>query len=118
DVADIREAPAVRRGIAHRLKGEVVSCRVTKQFGADTVKVSDGIRKAVAEIQKTLPKGVQLRIVYDQSQLVSTALGGVSRAILLGAFLVIGVLFVLLGGLLAALIVTLTLPLSIALARF
>jgi heavy metal efflux system protein len=116
DVADIREAPAVRRGIAHRLKGEVVSCRVTKQFGADTVKVSDGIRKAVAEIQKALPKGVQIRIVYDQSQLVSTALGGVSRAIFLGALLVIGVLFVLLGDLRAALIVTLTLPLSIGLA--
>ena len=116
DVAEIREAPAVRRGIAHRLKGEVVSCRVTKQFGADTVKVAEGIRKAVTEIQKTLPQGVQLRIVYDQSQLVNTALGGVSRAILLGAFLVIGVLFVLLGDLRAALVVTLTLPLSIALA--
>src|SRR5438552_6453344 len=34
DVADVREAPAVRRGLAHRLRGEVVSCRVTKQFGA------------------------------------------------------------------------------------
>jgi cobalt-zinc-cadmium resistance protein CzcA len=116
DVADIREAPAVRRGIAHRLKGEVVSCRITKQFGADTVKVSEGIRKAVADIQKTLPKGVVLRIVYDQSQLVTTALGGVSRAILLGAFLVIGVLFLLLGNFRAAMIVTVTLPLSLALA--
>jgi cobalt-zinc-cadmium resistance protein CzcA len=116
DVADIREAPAVRRGIAHRLKGEVVSCRITKQFGADTVKVAEGIRKAVADIQKTLPKGVVLRIVYDQSQLVTTALGGVSRAILLGAFLVIGVLFLLLGNFRAAMIVTVTLPLSLALA--
>jgi cobalt-zinc-cadmium resistance protein CzcA len=116
DIADIREAPAVRRGIAHRLKGEVVSCRVTKQFGADTVKVSEGIRAAISEIQKALPKGVQLRIVYDQSQLVSSALGGVSRAIFLGAFLVVGVLFALLGDLRAALIVTVTLPLSIALA--
>jgi heavy metal efflux system protein len=116
DVAEIREAPAIRRGIAHRLKGEVVSCRVTKQFGADTVKVSEGIRKAVADIQKTLPKGVVLRIVYDQSQLVSSALGGVGRAILMGAFLVIGVLFILLGDFRAALIVTVTLPLSLALA--
>jgi cobalt-zinc-cadmium resistance protein CzcA len=116
DVAEIREAPAVRRGIAHRLKAEVVSCRVTKQFGADTVKVSDGIRRAVADIQTTLQRGVQLRIVYDQSQLVSSALGGVSRAIFLGAFLVVGVLFALLGDLRAALIVTVTLPLSIALA--
>jgi len=116
DIADVREAPAVRRGIAHRLKGEVVSCRVTKQFGADTVRVSDGIRQAFETIQKTLPAGVQLRVVYDQSQLVASALGGVSRAILIGAFLVIFVLLLLLGDWRAALIVTITLPLSILLA--
>jgi heavy metal efflux system protein len=116
EVADVREAPAIRRGIAHRLRGEVVSCRVTKQFGADTVAVATGLRQAFEGIQKTLPAGVQLRIVYDQSQLVSSALGGVTRAILIGAFLVIVVLLVLLGDWRAALIVTLTLPLSILLA--
>jgi len=116
DVSDIREAPAIRRGIAHRLKGEVVSCRVTKQFGADTVKVSEGIRRALDEITKTLPKGVHVRTVYDQSQLIASALGGVERAILIGAVLVVIVLFVLLGDFRAALVVTFTLPLSIALA--
>jgi cobalt-zinc-cadmium resistance protein CzcA len=59
---------------------------------------------------------VRLRLVYDQSALVSLALGGVGRAVLLGAALVVGVLFVLLGNLRAALLVTLTLPLSIALS--
>jgi cobalt-zinc-cadmium resistance protein CzcA len=116
DVADVREAPAVRRGIAHRLKGEVVSCRVVKQFGADTVDVSAGIREALAEIDKSLPKGVHLRVVYDQSQLVEDSLGGVGRAVLIGAGLVVLVLFLLLGDVRAALLVTLTLPLSLALS--
>lgn len=116
DIADIREAPAVRRGIAHRLAGEVVSCRVVKQFGADTVTVAAAVRAAVEDIRATLPKGVTLRMVYDQSTLVETALGGVSRAILIGAGLVVLVLFNLLGNWRAALLVTLTLPLSIALA--
>ena len=116
DVAEVREAPAIRRGIAHRLKGEVVSCRIVKQFGADTVQVSQGVRKAIADLEKSLPKGVQLRIVYDQAELIESSLGGVGRAILFGAVLVIGVLFVLLGDVRAALIVTLTLPLSIFLA--
>src|SRR4029450_4012023 len=76
DIADIREAAAVRRGVAHRLKGEVVSARIIKQFGSDTVTVAAGIRSAIDDIRRTLPKGVQLRIVYDQSQLVSSALAG------------------------------------------
>jgi len=116
DVADVREAPAIRRGIAHRLRGEVVSCRVVKQFGADTVAVAAGIRAALNDLQRTLPKGVAVRVVYDQSQLVDDALGGVSRAILVGAFLVVIVLFVLLANVRAALLVTMTLPLSLALA--
>jgi heavy metal efflux system protein len=116
DVADVREAPAVRRGVAHRLLGEVVSCRVVKQFGADTVTVAAAVRAALDDIGRGLPQGVRVRMVYDQSQLVETALGGVTRAILIGAGLVVVVLFVLLGNWRAALLVTITLPLSIALA--
>ena len=116
DVADVREAPAVRRGLAHRLRGEVVSCRVTKQFGADTVQVAAGIRRALDELQRGLPPAVQLRVVYDQAELIGSALGGVGRAVLLGAVFVVLVLLVLLGDMRPAFIVTLTLPLSIALA--
>ena len=57
DVADVVEAPALRRGLAHRLAGEVVSCRISKQFGADTVRVAAGVRDAIASIQTGLPKG-------------------------------------------------------------
>jgi cobalt-zinc-cadmium resistance protein CzcA len=116
DVADVREAPAVRRGLAHRLNGEVVSCRVSKQFDADTVKVAAGVRQAFVELQKSLPPGVRLRTVYDQSELVQSSLSGVGRAVLLGAFFVVLVLFALLGDFRAALVVTFTIPLSIGLA--
>ena len=116
DVAEIQEGAAVRRGIAHRLKGEVVSARVIKQFGADTVHVAAGIREAVEDIRRALPKGVELRIVYDQSQLVTSALGGVGRAVMVGGVFVVLVILLLLGNVRAALVVTLTIPLSIALA--
>ena len=116
DVADVVEAAAVRRGVAHRLKGEVVSARVTKQFGADTVEVAAGIRAAVDDIRRSLPKGVQLRIVYDQSVLVNAALSGVGRAVMLGGVFVVLVILFLLGNVRAALLVTLTIPLSIALS--
>ena len=116
DIADIREAAAVRRGVAHRLAGEVVSARVTKQFGADTVRVAAGVRQAVEDIRRGLPPGVQLRIVYDQSDLVTSALGGVGRAVMLGAVFVVLVILLLLGNVRAAVIVTATIPLSVALA--
>ncbi len=116
DVAEVREGPAVRRGIAHRLRGEVVSCRVVKQFGADTVKVADEVRRAIAELAVGLPRGVALRVVYDQADLVRASLDGVGRAVLAGAAFVVLVIFLLLGNLRAALVVTVTIPLSLALA--
>ncbi len=116
DVAEVREAPAIRRGIAHRLRGEVVSCRVVKQFGADTVRVAANLRGAIEDLRRSLPAGIEVRVVYDQSQLVNDALSGVGRAVLVGAVLVVAVLFLLLGDARAALLVTLTLPLSVALA--
>ena len=116
ELADVREAPAPRRGIAHRLAGEIVSCRVVKQFGADTVQVAEDVRRALDDIARGLPHGVELRVAYDQSELVRASLGGVGRAVLLGAGLVVLVLLGLLGDLRGALLVTATIPLSVAIA--
>jgi cobalt-zinc-cadmium resistance protein CzcA len=116
DIADVREGPAIRRGLAHRLDGEVVSLRIVKQFGADTVRVSQEVRRAVAELQTGLPPGVTLAISYDQAELIESALSGVSRAVLIGAGFVVLVLFALLGSMRAALLVTVTIPVSLAIA--
>ena len=117
DVADVREAPAVRRGVAHRLAGEVVSCRVVKQFGADTVTVAAAVRAGDRRHQHVrCRKASRCGWSTTSPSWSDSALGGVSRAILIGAGLVVVVLFVLLGNWRAALLVTLTLPLSIALS--
>ncbi|MBI1949230.1 MAG: efflux RND transporter permease subunit [Deltaproteobacteria bacterium] len=116
DIADVREGPAIRRGLAHRLAGEIVSCRISKQFGADTVQVAADVREALAGIERSLPKGVRLRVVYDQSTLVDESLSGVGRAIGIGAIFVVLVIVLLLGDLRAAVLVTLSMPLSLALA--
>jgi len=93
-----------------------VSCRVAKQFGADTVQVADAVKAAIGDLSATLPPGVRLRVVYDQSELIRSALGGVSRAVLLGGLLVVLTLFALLGDVRSAVIVTVTIPVSMLLA--
>jgi len=46
----------------------------------------------------TLPKGVHLVPYYDQTKLIDDSLNGVTRAILIGAVLVVLVLLLYLGG--------------------
>ena len=118
DIADVREAPALRRGIAHRLAGrgrelpgdQAVRRRHREGGGghprAPSVRSSAGCPPGVEAARGVRP-------VRSWSQ---SALGGVGRAVLLGAVFVVLVIFLLLGDLRAALLVTATIPLSVALA--
>lgn len=115
-VATVREGHAIRRGIVSLNGREAVSCTVIKQVGADTVTTVEGVKRALAEIQATLPAGVRVEPFYDTTRLIDHALESVQHAILVGALLVVVVLFLLLGNVRSALIVALSLPLAVLVA--
>ncbi len=116
EVASIEEGTAIRRGIASRNGKETIIALVIKQPSADTVQVVQGIEKALEDMRTTLPKGVRIVPYYDQTHLITAALSSVTRAILVGAVLVVLVLFVFLGHVRSTLIVALSLPLSVVIA--
>lgn len=112
EVADVREGPGFRRGLARHQGHEDVSLRVIKQPAADTIAVSHGVRAMLDDLRAGLPSGMVLTLMYDQGELVTDALNGVSKALLLGAFFVAAVLVLLLGNLRGALVVLSVLPLA------
>ena len=112
DIAEIREAPAFRRGLARHDGHEDVSLRIVKQPTAATLDVAEGVRNAVAELKKGLPEGMRLEVIYDQGRLVTSALNGVTLALLVGGIFVAIVLVVLLGNLRGAALVLVVLPLA------
>jgi cobalt-zinc-cadmium resistance protein CzcA len=112
DIAEIREAPAFRRGLARHDGHEDVSLRIVKQPTAATLEVAEGVRSAVAELKKGLPEGMRLEVIYDQGRLVTSALNGVTLALLVGGIFVAIVLIVLLGNLRGAALVLVVLPLA------
>jgi len=112
DVAEVREGPAFRRGVARHQGHEDVSLRVVKQPDADTVEVAQGVRATLDELRRGLPDGMGLDLMYDQGALVTHALNGVTVALLIGSLFVAGVLLLLLGHLRSAFIVILTLPVA------
>ncbi len=116
DVATVEDGTAIRRGIATKDGKEAVVALVIKQPNADTVKVVEGVERAIEEMKTSLPKGVRLTPYYDQTHLIEHSLTSVTRAILVGAVLVIIVLLLFLGHLKSTLIVAISLPLSVAIA--
>lgn len=116
NIATVEESTAIRRGIATKDGKETVVALVIKQPTADTVKVVEGIEKAIEDMKPTLPKGVRITPYYDQTHLIQHSLSSVTRAILVGAVLVILVLLLFLGHFRSTLIVAASLPLSVLIA--
>lgn len=79
--------------------------------------VLDGIHEAVEELNhETLPEGVRVHAYLDRTELVNTTLNTVSHTLLEGMLLVIVVLIVFLGNWRGALLVAITIPLSLLFA--
>jgi cobalt-zinc-cadmium resistance protein CzcA len=95
---------------------ELTSGVVLQRKGESTRDVMARVQAKLVEIRKSLPPGVKLVTYYDQTDLVGKTLHTVSKALIEGGILVILVLVVFLGNVRAALLVAMTIPLSLLFA--
>lgn len=85
--------------------------------GQNPSEVLNGIHGVVDELNdKILPEGVKIHVFLDRTDLVDTTLNTVSRTLIEGIGLVIIVLIVFLGSWRGALLVAITIPLSLLIA--
>jgi heavy metal efflux system protein len=85
--------------------------------GQNPSKVLAGVHEAVNELNKeTLPEGVVIHPFLDRTNLVNTTLNTVSHTLLFGMLLVLLILIIFLGSWRGALIVAITIPLSLLIA--
>jgi len=95
-------------------RDDVVEGVVLLQRGASAQTVLEWVRNKVGELNTwKLPKGVHIRTIYDRSVLIQTTVETVTDILISGVVLVFVILFVFLGHFRAAMIVALTIPLSL-----
>ena len=113
DVAEVKLGALTRMGgVTHNGEGETVQGLVLGLRGADAQQVVAGVRARLEEVQAALPAGVKVVPFYDRGELVASAVGTVSKALLEAVVLVGVMLYLFLGNLRAALAVAVVLPLS------
>ncbi|MEX2208313.1 MAG: CusA/CzcA family heavy metal efflux RND transporter [Myxococcota bacterium] len=112
DVADVRIGAALRTGAATKDGGEVVLGTIFMLIGENSREVARRAARALEQVNRSLPEGVHARAVYDRTRLVDATIRTVAENLLLGAALVIAVLFALLGNLRAALVTAAVIPLA------
>ncbi|RIZ69630.1 MAG: efflux RND transporter permease subunit, partial [Methylococcales bacterium] len=118
DVADISVGPQPRTGmVAMNQRDDVVEGIVLLIKGRDAVEVLNGVKQKIAELNDFgLPPGVQIRPIYDRTELVGHTIHTVEHNMLEGAVLILIILMVFLRRFVAALLVTLIIPLSLLFA--
>lgn len=118
DIAQVREGYLTRYGVVTQSgQGEAVQGLVLGLAGANAQKVVRGVTQKLEELKPTLPQGVEIKVFYNRANLVETAVGTVSKALLEAIVLVLVLLGAFLGNVRAAVTVAVVLPLS-ALATF
>jgi cobalt-zinc-cadmium resistance protein CzcA len=113
DIAEVGLGKELRTGAATVNGRETVLGTVMMLLGENSRTVSLRAKDKIEEIRKTLPKDMVLTTVYNRSDLVNATLGTVEHNLLMGAGLVVLILFLLIGNARAALITAATIPLSL-----
>jgi CzcA family heavy metal efflux pump len=116
DIGNAEDASMIQTNIARVDGKEQVYLPIFKRPGANTIASVDAVRAALPSLKERMPDDVNLDVIFDQSSYVRNSIAGLTSAGLGGLVLVVIVLVLFLGDLRSALIVSISLPLSVLFA--
>src|SRR5688572_22486188 len=113
DVAIVEDGFEDIRRIS-RVNGEPAQgMGIRKQRGSNAVAVAQGVKASIAEIQKTLPPGMELGINFDSTQFIEESVHEIQFELLLSVILTAFICWLFLGSFGATLSVILAIPMSL-----
>lgn len=116
DVAEVREGTDLRTGAATLNGKEVVLGTAMLLIGENGSSVAQHVAAKLEEIGRSLPDGVIAHTVYDRTRLIDATIATVESNLIVGALLVVVVLFSTLGNFWAATATACVIPLSMLFA--
>jgi Cu(I)/Ag(I) efflux system membrane protein CusA/SilA len=117
DVATVDIGADMKRGIAElNGDGEVVGGIVVMRYGENALRVIDAVKERIGEIEKGLPEGVRIEIVYDRSGLIRDSIATLRTTLVEEMIVVSLIIFLFLLHARSAWVAILTLPTGVLLA--
>ena len=117
DVAsDVRFGSMTRYGAFTQDGEEAVGGMVLMLKGENSNKVIKNVKARIAEVQKTLPEGLEIVPFLDRSELIHRTTSTIAKNLMEGALIVLFVLVLLLGSLRGGLVTASVIPLALLFA--
>ena len=113
DVATVTPGLEPRFTIVTADGRQAVLLNILRQPTANIISVADGVKRELARLKKQLPSDVDVRPYYDQSLLVSSSVGSVRDAILIGLLLSVAILYGFLRNWGTTFVATLVIPVTV-----
>jgi len=117
DIAEIHKGPQLRRGIAElNGEGEVVGGVIVMRYGENARATIRAVKQRLADLQASLPKGVEVVETYDRSALIERSVDTLKSKLVEEFIVVVLVCILFLFHFRSALVVILSLPVGIIVA--
>jgi multidrug efflux pump subunit AcrB len=113
DVADVHDGSPPQTNVVHVDGKSAVLLAVVKAGAVSTLSIISGIKQLLPSVAKTLPAGLNLSAVGDQSVFVTSAVSSVVREGVIAAALTGLMILLFLGSWRSTLIITVSIPLAI-----
>ncbi|MDR7121332.1 efflux RND transporter permease subunit [Rheinheimera soli] len=113
DIAEVRDSFVDRQSITYVHGKEAIEISIYKEGDANTVQVAKTVTAKLGDLQKNLPAGYQLTLVYDQSTFIKQAIDEVKSAAFAGGILAMLVLYLFLRNVWTTLVISISIPLSV-----
>jgi hydrophobic/amphiphilic exporter-1 (mainly G- bacteria), HAE1 family len=112
DIAEVKDSTEDLRSFT-RINGKPgVRMRVTKQSGKNTVEIADAVRVEIERINREMP-GLRLGVLDDSSIFIKRSIDAVKEHAMIGAFLVVLIIFLFLRDLRSTVIICTSIPISV-----
>ncbi|MBN1504519.1 MAG: efflux RND transporter permease subunit [Candidatus Eisenbacteria bacterium] len=117
NVARVSFGPDIRRGVGELDgQGETVGGTVVMRHGENAREVIAGVKQRIDELRPSFPEGVELRTVYDRSNLIQRSIRTLKRTLVEEGIVVAAVIIIFLLHFGSAIVPIIALPVSVALA--
>ncbi len=117
DVATVQMGGDLRLGIVEENgEGEKVGGIVIMRYGENAKDVIERVREKIKDVEAGLPEGITFHVAYDRSGLIDETIDTLKEAVVEEIIVVIIVLFIFLLHARSALIVAITIPMSLLIA--
>ena len=113
DLAEVRYGVADRQTLITGNGRPAALINISRQIGGNILQLAQQIKDDVRDLGSVIPKTLHISVVYDLAEFVSESIGSVRDAIVVGAVLAVGILFLFLRDGRTTLVAAVSLPLSV-----